>query len=99
MAEDGAFVLEICGHQLAPIYRDGDRIVYLADTSDLDTDYATAKANAAFIVKAVNAHDELVAIAARYISLIRSDYEGRNGTFGSMQEQYDHAYAVLEKAK
>jgi phage repressor protein C with HTH and peptisase S24 domain len=27
VAEDGAFVLEICGHQLAPIYRDGDRIV------------------------------------------------------------------------
>jgi len=27
VAEEGAFVLEISGHQLAPIYRDGDRLV------------------------------------------------------------------------
>jgi len=54
--------------------RDGDRIVYLADTSDLDTDYATAKANAAFIVHCVNAHDELVAALTKCSEVLEDMY-------------------------
>jgi len=53
-----------------------------------------------FIVKAVNMHDFLMNVAWDYLSLIRSDYEGRDGSIGGgMGSEYHSIKEALEKAR
>lgn len=42
---------------------------------------------------------DLIEVAREYQALIRSDYEGRDGTFGSMQSAYDKAELCIKSAE
>lgn len=55
--------------------------------------------DAAFIVKAVNLHDALVAAVRSYAGLIQSDYEGRSGIVGGMAGIYADLQALIDKAE
>lgn len=43
--------------------------------------------------------DELVEMAKNYTSLIRSDYEGRNGINSSFREEYERLDLLISKAQ
>lgn len=65
---------------------------------DADTDWPRMEANAAFIVRAVNAHDELVDMLGALCNIALGYIDGEMG-FGALENSVHEARAVLAKAE
>lgn len=72
---------------------DGDQ-VEAANVLSTNISKAEARANAALIVRAVNAHDELVALLSAWV-----DSTDRSEQTGSMRPVYEAARALLARIK
>lgn len=74
MAEDGCYALEISGDSMAPVYRDGDRIVVTPVSEPRRGDRVVVKTTEGEVLA-----KEVARITARTIELtsLNPDYEGR----------------------
>lgn len=74
LEQDGVYALEISGDSMAPVYRDGDRIIVGADVQPRRGDRVVVKTTAGEVMA-----KELTRLTAKVVELksLNPDYEGR----------------------